>query len=190
MDSRSIRRLEKVLVSRVCAGVTQATASRLLGVSPKMIQRGKAVISANPAIQLGATQPKQKRKRIDTARHQLALQVLDTLAPVQSGRQWRVVRCTEAQLYQQYALIAQKLAPDSPPLSKSYFIEKVLDKKHNLVHHENTPDFCQLCQRRSILLGKKIGGRITTAEATEFTVLDQHYSLKDTQWRVYHRRME
>lgn len=181
----------KILVARLSAGIHQSIASKLLGVSPKMIQRGNASVAANPERQLGQAQPKQNRQRMSAERHNIASHVLDTIAPVQSGRQWRVVRCTEDHLYKEYVAYINSNFRGQAPVSKTYFIEHVLDKKHNCVHHENAPDFCQQCQRRTVLRAKKTTSiPLTAEEEAELDSAEQHLLLAKTQWNVYHDVME
>lgn len=129
----------RLLAAKLSVGLTRAAASEIFGISPKTIQRGKADLAANPSALIGQSHPKQKRQRMDPQRHQEAVTLLDSLAPVQSGRSWRVVRCTEDHLYETYVKRLTVVHPSQQPVSKSYFIEHVLDKKHNLVHHESFP---------------------------------------------------
>jgi len=117
------------LVSKLSKGIPKALASKILGVSPKMIQRGNADLISDTAYQLGQAQPKQKRQKMDPIRHQLANHLLDSLSPVRSGRDWRVMRCTEKHLYEKYTQFLQQCFPEQVPVSRSYFIERVLDKK-------------------------------------------------------------
>jgi len=91
----------RLLIGKITQGLHEGLCSKILGVSPKMIQRGRKDIAAQPGVLLGSSQPKQKRQRMDINRHKLAVALLDILAPVQSGRPWRVVRMTEDQLYKQ-----------------------------------------------------------------------------------------
>lgn len=75
----------RLLAAKLSQGLTRAAASEILGVSPKMIQRGEADLAENPTALIGQCQPKQKRQSMDPRDHQLALALLDTLAPVKSG---------------------------------------------------------------------------------------------------------
>jgi len=126
---------------------------------------------------------------MDPQRHEEAVTLLDSLAPVQGGRPWRVVRCTEDHLYESYVKRLAVVHPSQRPVSKSYFIEHVLDKKHNLVHHESSPDFCVLCHKREELVAKKQAGSLSAEEEAELEELEQHYVLQATQWSVYHEIM-
>jgi hypothetical protein len=175
----------RLLVGKITQGLHEGLCAKLLGVSPKMIQRGRRDVAARPEVLLGSPQPKQKRQRMDINRHKLAMALLDILAPVQSGHPWRVVRTTEDHLYKQYLTLVQAF-PGQQPISKSYFIKCVLDKKHNRVHHENSPDFCPLCSRREELFYKT---NKTTSELQELNDLNEHVRKKNVQWRVYHSTM-
>jgi len=179
----------RLIVSKLASGLLQSRASFLFGVSPRMIQRGNKDWRENPNLLIGSATPKQKRQRMDPQRHALARFLLDSLAPVQSGRDYRIIRCTEDFLYQQYRDLILQYHPQQTPVSKKYFIDRVLDKKGNNVRHENAPDFCPLCQKRTCLLGKQQKTPLLPNELDELAWLEQHVLLKQTQWLVYHKVM-
>jgi len=179
----------RLLAAKLSKGLTRAAASDVLGVSPKMIQRGETDLEEKPTALLGQVLPKQKRQKMDPQDHQLALALLDTLAPVQSGHPWRVVRSTEDHLYESYVKCLAEGHPQQKPVSKSYFLKHILDKKHNSVHHENAPDFCVRCQRCKELQGKKQSVSLSAEEEMELEKLQWHSLIQATQWKVFHQTM-
>jgi hypothetical protein len=166
--------------------VTRAMIAQVLGSSVRRIERGLALLRSNPDTLLGQPQPVQKRQRVEPARHDLALHLLDSLAPIQSGRDWRVIRCTEDHLYMQYLGLLNDVAPGQKAVSKAYFINRVLDKKHNNVRHENNPALCPLCERKTVLEAKP---EKSSEEMTELFDLQLHSLLKQIQWAEYHKIM-
>lgn len=180
---------KRLLAARLSVGLIRAAASAILEISPKTIQRGDLVLLENPDALLGQQQPKQKRQRMQPQRHQAAIALLDTIAPVQSGHQWRVIRCTEDNLYKTYVIQLAADHPSQKPVCKSYFLQHVLDKKKNLVHHESSPDFCPHCKKRTELLEKQKLGPLSEDDTAELQDLEQHFQLKTTQWNVYHQVM-
>jgi len=121
---------------------------------------------------------------MDSERHQLALNLFDILAPVQSGHTWRVVRTTQDFLYKQYR--ATVLQHNLQPVSKEYFIDHILDKKHNNIHFENQPELCPLCERHKELTTKS---SLTPSETQELAEINEHIRKRYVQWQSYHNIM-
>jgi hypothetical protein len=70
-------------------------------------------------------------------------QFLDENIPIQSGRNFRVQRCTDEKLYADY--FVQCCEANTVPVSKSTFFYKLL-KKEKIHHHTNDP-ICQYCNK-------------------------------------------
>jgi hypothetical protein len=180
----------RLFIEKLTHGLHERHCSMILGISPKSIQRARADLKKYLAEHggqkplLGEYHPKQKRQRMDPQRHQLALGLLDILAPVQSGHTWRVVRTTQDFLYEQYkALVLQH---NLQPVCKEYFIDHILDKEHNNIHFENQPELCPLCERHKELSYKPA---LTPAEAQELVEINEHIRKRHVQWQVYHGLM-
>jgi len=60
--------------------------------------------------------------------------------------------------------------------------------KNNYVRHENSSDFCQLCQRLTELKSR-VHTSLSGEEVSELVELEEHYRKKRVQWRTYHSLM-
>ena len=80
------------------------------------------------------------REKISPERVEKALQILDELIPVVSGRDYRYQEMTDDHLYEQYC---EKLQ-NGLPVSKSYFVKKILFTQQ--IWHSKKPKFCNYCQ--------------------------------------------
>jgi hypothetical protein len=162
----------------------------ILGFAEKTLQRAlkEEITQSTPLI--GETVAKKQRKtRIRPAVLADARKILDVLAPVKSGKVFRVVSCTLNFLYEQYRGSATQLHPKYRPVSYSFFIDKILDVKHNYVHFENNPDFCPLCRDKDELELIPTANR-TTDQNHRLTLLQGHDRMARCQWKAYHQIME
>ena len=69
--------------------------------------------------------------------------ILDELAPLVSGREWRLVQGTRKNLYERYKSRFNELHPSMKPLGRHYFTSKLLHSGR--VHYAMKPDFCPHC---------------------------------------------
>jgi len=126
----------KVLFSGLEA--SKSILAPLLGFSLKTLQRAERPA---PLRLIGQAFKKPPRKSVnDPQAISDAKQILDALAPVKSGKSFRVVSCSLSFLYEQYRALATQISV-LPPLCYNTFIGKILDIKNNYVHFENNPDF-------------------------------------------------
>ena len=72
---------------------------------------------------------KKKKKRMDPKQVELAMTILNSIAPVKSGRDYRLLTCTYDILYERYLDLAKQEYSSLTPLSKSYLINSILAKE-------------------------------------------------------------
>lgn len=139
--------LRRQFLRVICTGVDKKLLAPIFGFSQKTFQRAlRPLESSSKLILIGTRLPKKKRKsRVNPSVVADARKILDVLAPVKSGKIFRVVSCPLNYLYEQYCALASQIS-SLKPLSYHYFIGKILDIRNNYVHFENNPDFCPLCR--------------------------------------------
>jgi len=69
--------------------------------------------------------PFRKKKRIREEQIQLACEIIDRRAPIQSGHDHHLKLEDDSQFYANYVQDAKELQPMLEPLSKTYFIYNV-----------------------------------------------------------------
>jgi len=162
----------------------KAILAPLFGFSLKTLQRAE---KHAPFRLIGATIKKPPRKSVINPQAILdAKQILDVLAPVKSGKIYRVVSCSLAFLYEQYFALATQIS-HYKPLCYNTFIGKILDTKNNYVHFENNPDFCPLCRECDEL---QLLPEPTAAQTTRIATLLEHKRIAKVQWQTYHNFMD
>jgi len=172
----------KVLFSGLEA--SKSILAPLLGFSLKTLQRAERPA---PLRLIGQAFKKPPRKSVnDPQAISDAKQILDALAPVKSGKSFRVVSCSLSFLYEQYRALATQISV-LPPLCYNTFIGKILDIKNNYVHFENNPDFCPLCRECDEL---QLHPTPTPAQTSRIATLLEHKRVAQVQWQIYHSCME
>jgi len=97
----------KILCTNIGAKDLETVAS-FLRFSEKTLRRSKRSFVPNIQSVIGRTLLKVKRKcRVHTSDIDTAKGILDTLAPIKSGHDYRVVTCTLQYLYQRYTGLAK-----------------------------------------------------------------------------------
>jgi predicted metal-dependent hydrolase len=182
--------LRRQFLRVLCTGIDKKILAPILGFSQKTFQRALQPRSSSlkPTL-IGLRIPKKKRKsRIHPSVVADARKILDVLAPVKSGKIFRIVSCPLNYLYEQYRALASQIS-HSKPLSYHYFIGKILDIHNNYVHFENNPDFCPLC-RELDEIETIHPGQQTAAQRQRVLVLQEHQRIAKIQWEEYHKIMK
>jgi hypothetical protein len=178
----------KMFLHYLCQGFNLAQLAPILGFTVKTLKRAMQQKPGNVLIGDAISQ-KTRKSRIHPSVFADARKILDTLAPIRSGKVYRVVSCTLNYLYEQYFALASHLNPRHPPLSYPTFIGKILDIKNNYVHFENNPDFCPLCREKDELeLISQINR--TASQNSKLALLQEHDRIAHCHWKVYHEIME
>jgi len=176
--------LRKQILSVLLSKIDLTSLSVALGFNIKTLRRS---LRLKPFARIGKKTPPIKKTRVSPDAIADATKILDTLAPVKSGKNFRVVSCTLMFLYQQYVALAKQIS-SKPPLSYKYFIGKILDIHHNCVHFENNPDFCPHCREKDVLEITPTD-QLTTVQQSRLLILNEHERIAKIQWEVYHTKM-
>jgi len=178
--------LRKQILQVVCKRIDLVQLVPILGFSLKTLQRA---MKLDPQPPIGLTLEKKKREsRIHPSVIRDAHKILDVIAPIKSGKVYRVVSCPLNYLYEQYHGLASQISRH-PPLSYPTFITKILDITHNYVHFEDNPDFCPLCRELDELQVVP-PANLTTQQSKRILELQEHQRIAKCQWAVYHNVME
>jgi len=178
------KQLLKVLFTGL--GKTRNLISSIFGFSKKTLQRAEHS-SPSKALLIGQTPQRAPRKSpIKPSVIEDAKKILDVLAPVKSGKTFRIVSCSLSFLYEQYRALATQIS-EMAPLSYGTFIGKILDIKNNYVHFENNSDFCPLCREHDEL---EIISDISDAQAARKIALADHKRIAHARWCTYHSCLE
>jgi hypothetical protein len=177
-----------VYLHYLCQGFDLSHLAPILGFTVKTLQR--AMLQKPGNVLIGDPIPQKTRKsRIYPSVLADARKILDTLAPIRSGKVYRIVSCPLNYLYEQYFALASHLNARHPPLSYPTFIGKILDIKNDYVHFENNPDFCPLCREKDELELIPPINR-TAVQNSKLALLQEHDRIAHCQWKVYHEIME
>jgi len=169
------------------AGLPVKIVACLFGFTTKTFQRALHP-SLKPTLIGRAAKKKTVKSHVPVSVMQDARQILDVLAPIKSGKVYRIVSCPLNFLYEQYRALASQINP-LPPVSYKTFIYKVLDVAHNYVHFENSPDFCPLC-RELDELQLIAPATLTPAQTQRIVFLQEHQRIARSQWKIHHQCME
>jgi len=181
------RQFVQVLLSGFDQPHLRDTLSKILGFSTKTFSRAsKLAIAIKPVID---RKPKKvvRKSVIPPQVFADARRILDVIAPVKSGKQFRVVTSSLSFLYQQYTALAQTLSPLAP-LCYTTFIGKVLDIRNNYVHFERNPDFCPHCRECDEL--EALFPAPTPEQQSRLAMLHEHKRIAKVQWNVYHQKLK
>lgn len=181
-NTNSRKRFVQVLLSGLES--SKNLLATILGFSSKTIQRSFKLPPAPKLSLIGLKVKRLARKSpIPQQAFRDAKRILDVLAPVKSGKTYRVVTCSLGFLYEQYRALASQTS-SFPSISYRTFIGKVLDIKNNYVHFERNPDFCPLCREFDVL---QLEVSPTPTQAAKIQLLQEHQRIAKCQWKVYHK---
>ena len=111
--------------------------------------------------------PGVKRKRITDEQIEAAENFLDENFPVTSGRDYRVIKLTNDNLYVIYYFYC--LEREMIPMGKTYFMYNFL--KQHLIRHSKDETVCPYCQKLKILQSR---GVLDNFETIERNSLEKH----------------
>jgi hypothetical protein len=112
--------LRKVVLGHLSKNLDVALLAKAFGFSLKTLQRAKKL--KLPALKIGLKPPAKKVKcRVPQSKIDDATKILDALAPVKSGHNFRVVSCTLEYLYEQYRALLPQISPGETPVSCNFF---------------------------------------------------------------------
>jgi len=116
--------LRRKFINIIATGVDRKILAPILGFSQKTFQRALHPLRSSKPSLIGLRIKGQERKsKLDPAAIADARKILDVLAPVKSGKVFRVVSCPLNYLYEQYHALASQINR-LRPVSYSYFIGK------------------------------------------------------------------
>ena len=138
--------IRKGLIQIISKDVRVKDVAADLGVTPPTIYN--ALNSAQNLALSMASRPNQKRARVEDVDIELAIQFLDDVAPIPSGREYRLVRVTYENLYAMYVGFCNDR--NAGPLGKTFFIDNVLHSTG--VRHSADETHLQIVRRK-----KKVG---------------------------------
>ena len=107
-------------------------------------------------------------------------EIMNEICPIVSGRNYRVIRTTFSQLYQQYLTTAKATLPATNPGSYIYFL-KYLQKQN--IHHNPFTELCPHCEEFGVLSAKQ--GPLLPTELAALNKQQQHKALIPVQLKHY-----
>lgn len=132
--------IRPALICYLAQGVSVCEVASDFGLSTETIRRAKK--NDGTILQLQSI-PNQKKPRITQDQEDAAIDFLDEVLPVVSGRDYRILKMTQEKLYELYIEKCNELGIENP-LGKTYFFDNILGKQKLRKSKDET--ICSYCK--------------------------------------------
>lgn len=171
--------ISRPLIRHLSQGLTASQAKELLGVERTTFYRARSD-KKDFLLDLKYT-PEAKRQRIADDALQIVEQFLDENFPVSSGRDYRVIRFTDENLYILYFYYC--LERNIQPVGKINFLYSQLNNFK--IHHSSDELICEYCREWKELNELKQSKSLTKDQEAKLKELDKHRERWHSQAEFY-----